>query len=483
MALAAATVWEVRGGAGADTNGGGFVTGASGTDYSQQNSAQYALTGLASAGSGNTILYASASADMVGNIANAVSGTNVNTGYYQIVSVSVGVSITFSTNNAGQSIASGVAASLVLNIGGALATVKQAVLNMGVGGMICYVKAATYTQTAVVTQASISAGTTVTMIGYTSSRDDGGQATVTTATNSTNLFQYSTGSNWVWQNFIFSNTAGTPAAGFINTNASYTMFLYFINCKFTGFTYGVYVPSGSSVTMVLYCQNCWFTANTNGIYFNQSALHTIFLDNTLFNANTTDGVLVASGGVFMFGRNTVFYNQGSKGISFTGTSSSSVSFYLMLDNCAFVSNTSDGLADSYSTSPSPFIAITNTIFDSNGGYGVNFSAAPNFCLMFNNAPRGNSPSAYNNVTSVNDVSPSGSPFTNPSGLDFSLNSTAGQGAALSNTGFPGVLQKGGTGYAQIGPLVPNTIDIINNYFQVLAPRRTVYESIEGTLTD
>ena len=38
MALSASTVWEVRT-AGSDTNGGGFVTGAAGADFSQQNSA------------------------------------------------------------------------------------------------------------------------------------------------------------------------------------------------------------------------------------------------------------------------------------------------------------------------------------------------------------------------------------------------------------------------------------------------------------
>jgi hypothetical protein len=48
MALSSATVLEVRT-TGVDTNGGGFVTGATGTDFSQQNAAQYSGTNLASA--------------------------------------------------------------------------------------------------------------------------------------------------------------------------------------------------------------------------------------------------------------------------------------------------------------------------------------------------------------------------------------------------------------------------------------------------
>jgi hypothetical protein len=47
MALPTTTVIEVRT-TGNDSNGGGFVAGASGTDYSQQNSAQYTFSNLAS---------------------------------------------------------------------------------------------------------------------------------------------------------------------------------------------------------------------------------------------------------------------------------------------------------------------------------------------------------------------------------------------------------------------------------------------------
>jgi len=48
VALSAAQILEVRS-TGSDANGGGFKAGASGTDYSQQDAAQYALTGLTTA--------------------------------------------------------------------------------------------------------------------------------------------------------------------------------------------------------------------------------------------------------------------------------------------------------------------------------------------------------------------------------------------------------------------------------------------------
>ena len=49
MALAAATVLEVRPG-GSDTNAGGWVTGSSGVDRSQHDSPQYAVTDAVTAG-------------------------------------------------------------------------------------------------------------------------------------------------------------------------------------------------------------------------------------------------------------------------------------------------------------------------------------------------------------------------------------------------------------------------------------------------
>ena len=178
MALSAATVWEVRPTVGSDNNGGGFVTGASGTDYSQQTSPQYALTGIASAGAGATVLYASAAANMVGNIAQVISGTNFTTGFFQITSVSVGVSITLD-----RSVCTGVGASGVINIGGAMATIA-AINSIYIGGNIIYVKAS---GNLTVAAALILVTSNLTFIGYTTTRTDNGQVTWTTSTNSIQL--------------------------------------------------------------------------------------------------------------------------------------------------------------------------------------------------------------------------------------------------------------------------------------------------------
>lgn len=144
MALASTIVWEVRSG-GSANNGGGFKTGASGTDYSQQNAAQYALTGVTTAAADAILLSASAAADMVGNVARIISGTNFTAGYYEIISVVVGVSITLDRNATSAAGAAG-----VVNIGGAVNSIgalgsATAGLGAQAGALICVKKDAAYT--------------------------------------------------------------------------------------------------------------------------------------------------------------------------------------------------------------------------------------------------------------------------------------------------------------------------------------------------
>jgi len=175
MPISTSAVWELRSTATASmVNGGGFVTGATGTDYSQQDAAQYNLTTASSAGAGDTLLSASAAANMVGNIAQAISGTNITPGWYEILSVSVGVSITFSTNKAGTSIATGAALNGVVNIGGALDNLSDAFLEQVSGANKIWIKKGTYTPAAAISIASTS-GTyilPISITGYNAARND-----------------------------------------------------------------------------------------------------------------------------------------------------------------------------------------------------------------------------------------------------------------------------------------------------------------------
>jgi len=176
MALSASTVWECRlaGSGSSDTNGGGYVTGSSGTDWSQQDGPKYSLTN-GSATTGNaTINTVSASADMVGNIAYISGGTgSIVGGWYQIISQVTGTSITVDRST-GLVTGTGVN----ITIGGALATPGQAAALLTVTSMKAWIK---YNASAYVLSTStagsggpalIPSGISTTIQGYDQSRGD-----------------------------------------------------------------------------------------------------------------------------------------------------------------------------------------------------------------------------------------------------------------------------------------------------------------------
>lgn len=178
MALSANTVWEVRT-TGNDTNGGGFVTGASGTDWSQQDTAQYAVTDGVTAGT-TTITSATANfgTDVVGNIMYVQGGTgSVAAGWYQIVSRTNATTVVVDRST-GLTAGTGV----TLNIGGAFLTLgvlgKSEILGSDGDGNRVWVKSGTYTMTT--TTDNVSGGpllifgfaTGVSIQGYQTTRGD-----------------------------------------------------------------------------------------------------------------------------------------------------------------------------------------------------------------------------------------------------------------------------------------------------------------------
>lgn len=171
MALSDAIVWEVRSTAtAANANGGGFKTGASGTDFSQQNAAQYSLTSVTTAAADAIMLHASAAADMVGNLAFVSAGTNFLVGRYEIISVVVGVSITVDRN-----CTSGIGIGGVVAIGGALslASSDDAIFEALVAGNKMWVKNATYVLGGTVSMSnSGTAQKPIVIEGYATTRGD-----------------------------------------------------------------------------------------------------------------------------------------------------------------------------------------------------------------------------------------------------------------------------------------------------------------------
>lgn len=435
MALSSSAVFEVQGGVGSDNNGGGFVTGASGTDFSNQPAPQFALSGLTTAAANAIILSTSAAATMVGNTINITGGTNFITGVYQILSVSAGVSITVDRNCTS---AAGVAGTG--NVGGCFATIAKALAQMTVAGMQTYVKAtATYSISTGLSTSSLTGSSIARIIGYTTTRGDGGQPTIQATANITMLTDGNGG--YRFENLIFdgnTSTASTAATLSGSNSALYNSILKNFNGTALNLT------GGGSV-----CFQCSITGSAGGGIF-QNATGSL-IKNCYINGNSGAGISIVGNNVTIIG-NTITNNSGAStdGIVFNNNYSAIRS--PIISNILYA-NGRDGVRITGNYLPSE---ISNNIFVNNAGVGLNTSAMSpvvNEVLFHHNAYFGNTGGARSgNNAGTGDVTLTGVPFVNAGSANYALNSTAGQGLACQAAGFPGVMPAGGTGFLDIGVL-------------------------------
>lgn len=457
MSVSSATTWEVRPSVGSNTNGGGFVTGASGTDYSQQNSknsggnngstTDAVATGVATI----TSATASFTSAIVGNIIYLQGGTgSLAAGWYQVTVFNSSTSITLD-----RTVATGTG--ITMNIGGALADLTVPVADGGDTNTVYIKSTGTITVTSAVTLTYA-----LTIIGYSSSRGDGGQATITTSTNSIDLIAMNIALNPTsgssFQNLILTSTAGTPGDGIHEINGSNGPALTLLNCSLSGFNIGIigdwqaknaFFPLTLFNTEVKSCVSDG-VENTGPTQIIGCFIH----------GNGRDGIrlLNTTGGptkpLWVF--HSIIYNNTGCGINNQINQSQNNVYYgyVVCVNTALVSNGSDGLQQTQESSGSYGTLLANCIIFGNGGFGVDLGTSGQLLAIdYCNAYGSNTSGDTNHWTKgTGAVALSGSPFTNASGGDFSLNSTSGEGAACKGAGFPGVLQVGGTGHIDIGPL-------------------------------
>lgn len=441
MAIAATIVHEVRT-AGADTNGGGFKPGASGQDLSIFDTAQYAVTDGVTAGT-TTITSATANFDtnVVGNLVYVQGGTgSVTAGWYEITVRNSATSITVDRST-GLTAGTGV----TLNIGGALLTIAQALTNM-VDGNTTWVKAGTgYTITTMLNFAATTTGALPKVLrGYGTTRGDNTKPTISTASAITMMTMSAqttladflldgggTATNGVvtganpdrGQNMLRVHVTATKGAG--------------ITCSGTAFGCMVYsLHSTATVGFVI--------VGTSGGGLAQFCIaRDLSCPGFSISANLSDN----SGGAF----NRCIAARCTVGFSLkTALSSSSVT------NCVSVSNSSHGI-DSNSGSHTA-IFLWNNVIAYNSGWGITVSsgsyvnAANAGIFEDKNAFISNSSGNLQNlVAGSNDVTLTADPFTDKTNNDFSLNTTAGGGAACRAAGYPGVWTASTTtGYSDLG---------------------------------
>lgn len=438
MALSASTVFEVRS-TGTATAGGGFVTGSSGTDWSLQDSPQYSVTDGVTAGTA-TIVSATAAfgTDVVGNIIYVQGGTgSITAGWYQIVSRTNSTAIVVDRSTG---LTSGIG--VTLHIGGAFSTIAAALAVMTVERMTTYVKAtATYSISTGLSFASGPSFSGITrLIGYTTTRGDGGKPTIQATAGSITMLTIGV-SGCQASNFIIDGNSQTSILG-VDITAQYTPGV--IDCKIMNCT-----NSGLRVSLQNSAERIEVTGCSTQPAVIASNAGAIF--DCWVHDNTVTGISLAGGAGTIVSGCIVSNN--------TGASSDGILLELsnLVVGCSIHGNGRDGIREPNAYYGMQF-QICDNIITGNGGYGINFASGTADLSAYINynaygaSGAANTSGAYHNITAgTNDISlTGGNPYTSSASNDFSLNSTANAGAACKQVAHarPG----GAISYHDIGAL-------------------------------
>lgn len=434
MALSAAIEWDVRT-TGADTNGGGFKAGAAGSDYSQQNAAQKSGADLTMHAITNTkvlpVVAGVAAAD-VGNVVQITAGTNWTPGWYEITAQD-GTYWTLDRSPA----AAGEANLGTYAMGGALATPGKAGGAANVNFQTIHIKSGvTYAIAAGAANVSgqrLAPTNRIAIIGYQTTHLDLAATPVLQASASLSAAIITNGVGGSIQvvNIECDGNNLASTRGFADGGVNPTNWILCIarNCTDSGFFGGhayrclatgcTTAGAGFNVNGALGTAiGCRATANSVAGIRSGEAIFCVADANT---GASTDGFAMTN----IFGHRhvgCVAYNNGRHG--FGGDMRSAI-----FSSCLAISNAGYGWS-----------------FDSTGYPTIVFED----CAAYNNTSGVTSGAALALV--INAIAAlTGNPFTNAAAGDFTLNNTAGAGAACRSVGWPGAIGfMAATGYADIG---------------------------------
>ena len=451
----AATQWECRT-TGSNNNGGGYSSG--GTDYSQQNAAQLTVTDAVATGTTNlNSVTGGFTSAMVGNVVNVVGqGRRTITAFVD-------------GNNVTCNAAWGTFSGQTANVGGALLDVETALSNTdaAIAGNIIWVQNGTYTKTTTRDVLSDGSATNpIEIIGYNGSRTradltEANMPVFTTATNSVIVFQTNGASFLVFRNIKVTNTAVTKQVGWYNDIAQSSNIIW-INCIVDGCNNGWYYGASAANTvsefMFIDCtvKNCTGSGTVEGGWiFLSSSTGSGFLYNCYAHDNAGVGFRTQW---YQTLTNCIADTNGNSGF-FDGATTDPMR--AIWRNCTSYGNTDHGFRSSSTTgAASAFAGPVNCIAYGNAGRGYSCATAGmlnngNSLLgARNNAAGANTAGNYENwATPEGAITLTADPFTNAAGGDFSLNSTAGGGAALRELAFPSTIGLT-SNYASVGAAEP-----------------------------
>lgn len=441
MAFNAFTSWEVRT-TGSDSNGGGFNTLATGTDFSQQDAPQIAYTDLV-IGATNTTMTSVLhpfNAATVGNIINIVSGTGFTVQRVQVVSVT-GVVATCDK-------ACGTAASTggSGNLGGGLLNPQTAMTLVTVSGNVIWVKAGTYSLTAALTFTTSSQA----FIGYQTTHGDNVNAvTLTQTTSSVSLFltTISSAARYNVRNITCTTTATTKSSCF-NFGTSSALFIL-TNASISGFTVGIAMNTSQGIQLYdVIISGCTTEALT---FSANSGSGPVIIDSCYISGNAIGLVFAPSAQSVSIKNSIIVGSTGGWGIDFFGTQTCDA----IIANCIIANNSSGGLRlpSEFNSTPVGMFIIRSNIFYGNGTFGISSNTLSIALVSVGqNAYGANTTSPYLNMPAgTGDVTLTATPFTSSGTGDYSLNSSSGGGALCKGVGFPGIFPGGTTtGHIDIG---------------------------------
>jgi hypothetical protein len=436
-AISATTVWEVRV-PGADTNGGGFKAGASGTDYSQQDSKNTVGSNISTVdavANGTTTITSATAAfttAITGNDIYLAGGSGSLTGgWYEATYVSA-TSITVD-----RTVAAGTG--ITLNIGGALASPGQLGANM-VAGNDFYIKAGTYTVTSASTNVSggclslpagASAANIVKGAGYQTTRGDGGTKPLLQASGISTFSLITTAAGNHVENLSVDGAGLTSSKGFNLAAGAAQAY----RCKAANCTNSGYVGNSIALTGLYLCEATG--CSTAAAFSVGSAFGCTAHDNTVTGFMGCSATL---------------------SIACNNSGASSDGFNNNTNNALFIGDTSYGNGrDGFRfTTVQAQCACVNCISEGNAGWQYNASAAMDMVYLYNCAGKADGSGLVNATTiaasqQIGLVTCTAEIFVAAGSNNFALNTTAGGGAACRAAGilgaFPGLST---TGYADIG---------------------------------
>lgn len=434
MAISANSVFEIRT-AGSDVAGGGFVTGASGTDFSQQDAKNTVGNNISTTDatcSGSTTLTsatASFTSAIVGNIIYLAGGSGtIAAQWRQVTAFTNATTVTIDA-------VIGASSGMTMNIGGALASPGQAGAMM-IAGNMAWVKTGTYNITSTTSNVSggkVTINDQVLFRGYNASRgDDGTPPTLTASGIATTVLVTVSGLTGVAWNLKADGASLTSIQGFLVSNSlAFAAKCLAVNCTNSGFSMSQ--PGELLLCRATTCatQPAFLIASSGGIAFG-----------CVSHANSVIG-FSATGG-----QSSVI-----DCLSYGNTGAGSHGFSLMrgayMNNCSAYGNGGAGFSND---SAPQRIRIANCISEGNTTYGFALAGTGAWSVVLNCATYNNTSGSSDNAPSIGTITAlSGSPFTNAGSGDFSLNNTAGAGAACRAAGLPGVFPGGlTTAYLDIG---------------------------------